>query len=79
MEKRKSIINVEVITFERLAHRVVNVIRQNETVKYQTKGDNNNAADMNLVETEQIQGVYVFHIKYLGFPSIWLYDYFNGK
>ena len=62
-----------------IAHRVVNVIKQNNSAKYQTKGDSNNANDMNLVEINQIQGVYVFHIKYLGFPSIWLYEYFNGR
>lgn len=79
MNIQKGQIIVYAVGEKNIAHRVVNVIRQNERVQYQTKGDNNNAADMNLVETEQIQGVYVFHIKYLGFPSIWLYDYFNGK
>ena len=28
---------------------------------------------------EQISGMYVFHVKYIGFPSIWLYEYFNNK
>ena len=60
-----------------IAHRVVNVIKAEETVYYQTKGDSNNIADTNLVETSQIQGVFVFYIKYIGFPSIWLYDFFN--
>ena len=79
MNIQKGQIIVYAVGEKNIAHRVVNVIRQNEKVQYQTKGDNNNAPDMNLVKTEQIQGVYVFHIKYLGFPSIWLYDYFNGK
>ena len=79
MNIQKCQIIVYAVGEKNIAHRVVNVIRQNEKVQYQTKGDSNNVPDMNLVETEQIQGVYVFHIKYLGFPSIWLYDYFNGK
>ncbi len=60
-----------------IAHRVINVIDQDNSVLYQTKGDNNNSPDIHLVKKEQIQGIYVFHIKYLGFPSIWLYDYFR--
>lgn len=76
---QKGQIIVYAVGEKNIAHRVVNIIRQNDKVQYQTKGDNNNAPDMNLVETEQIQGMYVFHIKYLGFPSIWLYDYFNEK
>ena len=62
-----------------IAHRVVDKIEENNTVMYQTKGDNNNAPDTNLVSTDKIKGVYVFHIKYIGFPSIWLYDYFNNN
>ena len=62
-----------------VAHRVVNVIQENGSVKYQTKGDNNNAPDMDLVDPSQIQGVYVFHIKYIGYPSVWLNDLFNHQ
>ncbi len=76
---KKGQIIIYTIGGKNIAHRVVNVIKQNNSVAYQTKGDNNNVPDMNLVQTEQIQGVYVFQIKYLGFPSIWLYDYFNRK
>lgn len=64
---------------QNIAHRVVNVIEKNGTILYQTKGDNNNSADINLVEINQIKGVYAFHIKYIGFPSVWLYDYFHSE
>ena len=76
---KKNQIIIYTVGEKTIAHRVVNVIKQNDTVAYQTKGDSNNVTDMNLVEIDQIKGVYVFHIKYLGFPSIWLYDYFNGR
>ncbi len=62
-----------------IAHRIVNKIIENGDVSYQTKGDYNNAPDINLVKIEQIKGVYVFHIKYIGFPSIWLYEFLNNK
>ncbi len=62
-----------------IAHRVVNIIEENGTVKYQTKGDRNNIVDENLVEVNQIKGEYVFNIKYVGFPSVWLYEAFNNN
>lgn len=64
---------------QNIAHRIVNTIEKSGTVSYQTKGDSNNAPDINLVETDQIQGIYIFHIKYIGFPSVWLYDYFHDE
>ena len=62
-----------------VAHRVVDKIEKNNNILYKTKGDKNNVADMKLVQTDQIKGIYTFHIKYIGFPSIWLYEYFNKK
>ena len=64
---------------QNIAHRIVKVIHQNETTSYQTKGDNNNSPDIDLVQIEQIKGIYTFHIKYIGFPSVWLYEYFNSE
>ena len=60
-----------------IAHRVVNIIKDNDIILYQTKGDQNNMSDTNLVEINQIKGVYVFCIKYIGFPSVLLYEYFS--
>ena len=50
-----------------IAHRVVGI---NEY--YVTKGDANNSVDYIKVKKEDIKGVYMFHLKYLGYPSIWL-------
>lgn len=62
-----------------IAHRVVSIIKENNNVYYKTKGDNNNVSDKILVYPNQIKGVYTFHIKYIGFPSVWLHDYFNSE
>ena len=62
-----------------IAHRVVNVIKTDDNVLYQTKGDSNNMSDTDLVQIAQIKGVYVFHIKYIGLPSVWLYNYFHQE
>ena len=62
-----------------VAHRIIEVVKDNGVVSYRTMGDNNNAPDGRLVEVGQIKGVYVFSIKYIGFPSVWLNDYFNHE
>ncbi len=62
-----------------IAHRIVDVVEENGTIKYRTKGDYNNAPDSRLVSLEQIKGVYVLHIKYLGFPAVWLNEFFNKE
>lgn len=62
-----------------IAHRVVNVIKENGKTYYQTKGDNNNAVDSNYVKPENVIGIYKIHIKFIGYPSIWLSEFFNGE
>ena len=64
---------------QNVAHRIISITKENDTVFYQTKGDSNNVPDTHLVSPNQIKGVYLFHIKYIGFPSVWLYDYFNSE
>ena len=74
----KDAIIIYTIEGQNIAHRIVNIIKENDNVVYQTKGDSNNIADTKLVHIQQIKGVYVFHIKYIGFPSVLLYEYFNN-
>ena len=62
-----------------VAHRVVNVIQDNGIIKFQTKGDNNNGPDTDLVAINQVVGVYRLHLKYIGYPSVWLNDFFNDE
>ena len=64
---------------QNIAHRIVDKVEKEDKIFYKTKGDQNNLIDGNLVGIEQISGMYVFHVKYIGFPSIWLYEYFNNK
>ncbi len=75
----KNTIIIYSIEGKNVAHRVVDKIEKNNNILYKTKGDKNNVADTKLVQTNQIKGIYTFHIKYIGFPSIWLYEYFNKK
>ena len=64
---------------QNIAHRVIDRIDDSRNILYKTKGDSNNVADTNLVKTNQIKGVYVFYIRYIGFPSVWLYNFLNQK
>ena len=63
---------------QNIAHRIVDIVKDEKNTRYQTKGDRNNMYDPNIVEVNQIKGIYVFHIKYIGYPSVWLYEFFNN-
>lgn len=47
-------------------HRIVEIVEENGVKKYQTKGDNNNAKDRELVNYEEIEGKYQFKINGFG-------------
>jgi len=53
-------------------HRLIDVIEVNNVLFFQTKGDNNPMADDYYLRSYQIEGVVLFRIPYLGFPSILL-------
>ncbi len=77
----KQISKNEIIVYsigkQNIVHRIIDIIEKDDKISYLTKGDSNNVADKMLVQTNQIKGKYVFHIKYIGFPTVWLYEYFN--
>lgn len=60
-----------------IAHRVISKIEKDNKIFYETKGDNNISSDSELVSDSQIIGIYNFHIKFIGYPSIWLYEFLN--
>ena len=50
-----------------VTHRIIESIRDDDgTIKYKTKGDNNNDEDKGYVKPEQIEGIYKFRIGKLG-------------
>lgn len=70
-KKEENILPDDIIAFkyenQTIIHRVIGI---NEY--YVTKGDANNTIDYIKIKKEDIKGVYKFHIKYLGYPAIWL-------
>ena len=60
----------DIITFQQedriISHRIIDIIKINDTIKFRTKGDNNEIADPNFVESGQVYGKMVFTIKKVG-------------
>ena len=72
-EVKENELNVgEAITYsvgngdETISHRIVRITSKDGKTQYETKGDNNNSPDSELVSFEQIQGRIVFKISKLG-------------
>ena len=54
-------------------HRIVQKNQRSGKFYFTTKGDNNNAPDIDEVREDQLIGKVVFKIKYIGYPAIWLH------
>lgn len=62
-----------------VAHRIINIKEEKEELYFKTKGDANISPDLKWVKENQIVGKYEFHIKYVGYPSVWLNDIFKKQ
>lgn len=49
-----------------VTHRIVEIVNENGTTKYITKGDNNNTQDKDYVLPENVEGLYQFKVSNLG-------------
>lgn len=73
LEERRNLQKGDVITFmesedKLITHRVMGSTASGEHVMYETKGDNNNAADMNPVLSDNVLAKYTgFTIPYVGY------------
>lgn len=76
---KKDNIIVYIVDSQLVAHRIIDVKEEYGEVVYQTKGDNNNGPDGKLVKQDQIKGIYKFSVKYIGYPSVYLNDFFDKK
>lgn len=68
----------DVIAFRRdstvIVHRIVKEMEVNGRIMYQTKGDNNNIPDTELVDISDIEGVYVRKVPYIGKILMFIYN-----
>lgn len=58
-------------------HRIIKIEEENGELYFTTKGDNNELEDTKRVTKDQVIGTIEGTIKYIGYPSVLLYDYFN--
>ncbi len=75
---QKNDIAIYQVNGKTIAHRIIDTKWINNTLYYITKGDRNNTADTLKITKEEIKGLYQFHIKWIGYPSIWLHDLFSN-
>lgn len=57
-----------------IVHRIIKTMDIDGKTMYQTKGDNNNIADIELVSESNIEGVYIGKIPYIGKLLMFLYN-----
>ena len=60
-----------------IIHRVVDIISVKGETRYYTKGDANIEMDSGYVTVDNIEGIVLFKIKYIGYPTLWLRDIFS--
>lgn len=60
-----------------VVHRVIDKYERNGKYYFVTKGDANLDKDLMPVLDEDVMGIYKFHIKYIGYPSVWLNRFFR--
>lgn len=72
----------DVIIFEKgertIVHRVVDIAKINNEIRYITKGDANEEKDTGYVIESQIKGITKFRIIYIGYPTIWIRSLFDN-
>ena len=55
-----------------IVHRIIEIKDTNEGLIFQTKGDHNDSKDFYQIEESDVRGIVIFHIPYIGLPSVWL-------
>jgi len=61
-----------------VTHRIVGIDKKNGKYIFVTKGDNNLEVDSYLVKEEDVYGIVVYKISYIGMPTIWIQEMFDN-
>lgn len=59
-----------------ITHRVIKIYKENDKIKFITKGDNNKTRDDIISDDSNYIGKGIFILKYIGYPTIWLNEKF---
>ena len=81
-EEEKRDLNIgDILVFKRedkiIVHRIYKKYDSGNEVFFETKGDHNDNPDGYLIEVSDIVGTTHIKIKYIGLPTVYLYDLFN--
>lgn len=72
----------QVIVFDKdgskTVHRVIDMQYINGETRYYTKGDANDVVDLGYVVEENILGTVNFKVSYIGYPTLWMHELFDG-
>ncbi len=72
----------EILVFKQdgklVVHRISRIYKSGEEMFFKTKGDHNNDEDNYLIEVNQVLGTVNHKIRYLGYPTVMLYEKMNG-
>ena len=60
-----------------ITHRVVDIIKKGNEIYFRTKGDNNKEFDSTLVSSNDVYGKVLYIVKYIGYPTVLLQEYFK--
>ena len=82
-DRQEDVINEgQIIVFNqddrKIVHRVIDLKRVNDEIRYTTKGDANQKEDDGYITDEDIFGICKSKIPYIGYPSIWIRDMFSN-
>ncbi len=71
----------DILVFNRenkiVVHRIYKIYSSGDEIFFKTKGDNNNAPDSYLIEIHEILGIVKLKVRYIGYPTVALYERIN--
>lgn len=62
-----------------VTHRIIKISGSGNEILIQTKGDANNTPDSFTVNSGDVLGIVKYKVKYIGFPTIWINELFEGR
>lgn len=72
----------DILVFNRenkiVVHRIYKIYSSGDEIFFKTKGDNNNAPDSYLIEIHEILGIVKLKVRYIGYPTVALYERINS-
>ncbi len=62
-----------------VTHRIASITKNGNVILIKTKGDANNTIDSFTVNGSEVLGKVEYRIKYIGFPTVWINELFEGR